>query len=68
MIESSGLKISGWQWSRRFNNPRCDEPLIWYLFIMRDDSKLQMRTQGNDSEKIDLIAGQTYERWESRLS
>ncbi|MER9586055.1 methyltransferase [Mesorhizobium sp. M0276] len=46
MIESSGLKISGWQWSRRFN------ALYWYLFIMRDDSKaqLQIRTQGNDSE------------------
>ncbi|MER9585756.1 methyltransferase [Mesorhizobium sp. M0276] len=45
MIESSGLKISGWQWSRRFN-------FLYYLFIMRDDSKVQphIRTQGNDSE------------------
>lgn len=46
MIESSGLKIAGWQWSRRSNSR------YWYLFIMRDDSKmqLQMCTQGNDPE------------------
>jgi len=46
MIESSGLKISGWRWSPRFNES------IWYLFIMRDDSKmqLQIRAQGDHSE------------------
>ncbi|WOH64022.1 methyltransferase [Bradyrhizobium sp. BWA-3-5] len=46
MIESSGLKVCGWQWSRRFDSR------FWYLFIMRDDSRMQllMRTQGNDSE------------------
>ncbi|QOZ33225.1 hypothetical protein XH92_17370 [Bradyrhizobium sp. CCBAU 53421] len=44
MIEAAGLKISGWQLSRRFS------ALYWYLFIMRDDSKmqLQMCTQGDD--------------------
>ncbi|RXG84478.1 methyltransferase [Bradyrhizobium zhanjiangense] len=46
MLESSGLKISGWRWSRRFDTQ------YWYLFIIRDDSKmqLQMPTQGNESE------------------
>ncbi|VIO78764.1 50S ribosomal protein L3 glutamine methyltransferase [Bradyrhizobium ivorense] len=46
MIQSCGLMISGWQWSRRFNVA----PALWYLFIMRDDSKVQLQIRGNNFE------------------
>ncbi|MCK1621214.1 methyltransferase [Bradyrhizobium sp. 159] len=46
MIEAAGLKISGWQWSCRFGH------LFWYLFVVRNDSKLQLRmpARGSHSE------------------
>ncbi|MGY3361845.1 hypothetical protein ACVWZK_008508 [Bradyrhizobium sp. GM0.4] len=48
MVESSGLKIVGWRWSPRFGT------FNWYLFIMRDDSKMQleMHTHGNELKLV----------------